>query len=154
MKIATSYFYQIRNFTPNMIPVSTCLSDPAWYRPPEGKEYYIDKRGIICGLRYEPLIVQLNGTHFCPCEDRSKAPACPTMLEYEQLLNSLVDKDRTLKAFNYCANKFKRPFDEEEPIIVLMVYETPKNPCSERYALQKFFGCEELKYPIDKNYKL
>ena len=148
MKIATSYFYQIRNFKPWMIPVSTAISDPAWYKPPNGEEYYIDKRGVICGLRYEPLIVQLNGTHGCPCEDRSEAPACPTMLEYEQLLNSLVDKDRTLKAFNYCANKFKRPFDEEEPIIVLMVYETPKNPCSERYALQRFFNCKELEYPI------
>ena len=148
MKIATSYFYQIRNFKPWMIPVSTAISDPAWYKPPNGEEYYIDKRGIICGLRYEPLVVQLNGTHGCPCEDRSEAPACPTMLEYERLLNSLVDKDRTLKAFNYCANKFKRPFDEEEPIIVLMVYETPKNPCSERYALQRFFNCKELEYPI------
>mgnify|MGYP007070208670 CR=1 FL=1 len=39
-KICTSYFYQIRNFTPNIIPVSTCLSDPVWYRPPEDKEYY------------------------------------------------------------------------------------------------------------------
>ena len=43
MKIATSYFYQIRNFKPYMIPVSTALSDPEWYRPPAGQEYYIDK---------------------------------------------------------------------------------------------------------------
>lgn len=28
MKIYTSYFYQIRNFKQNMIPISTCLSDP------------------------------------------------------------------------------------------------------------------------------
>ena len=47
MKIATSYFYQIRNFKPNMIPVSTCMSDLKWYRPPQDKEYYIDKRGIV-----------------------------------------------------------------------------------------------------------
>ena len=142
MKIKTSYFYQIRNFLPNMIPVSTCISDPAWYRPPEGKEYYIDKRGIVCGLRYEPLIVQLNGSHGCPCESKDLAPACPTMIEYEQLLNSLVDKERTLKAFEFCCNKFNAD------TIVLIVYETPKNPCSERYALQKFFNCKELEYPI------
>ena len=102
----TSYFYQIRNFTPNIIPVSTALSDPAWYRPPEGKEYYIDKRGIICGLRYKPLIVQRYGEHSCPCEERTGAPACPTMQEYYQLLCSLVDKEKTLKAFDYCCNKF------------------------------------------------
>ena len=148
MKIATSYFYQIRNFKPWMIPVSTAISDPAWYRPPAGKEYYIDKRGIVCGLRYEPLIVQLHGNGGCPCGSRDLAPACPVMQEYKQLLYSLVDKERTLKAFEYCANKFARPFDDEEPTIVLIVYEAPNNPCSERYALQEFFNCKELEYPI------
>lgn len=148
MKIATSYFYQIRNFTPNLIPVSTCISDPAWYRPPAGKEYYIDKRGIVCGLRYEPLIVQLQGSHVCPCEGKANAPYCPTMIEYKQLLEKLVDKEKTLKAFEYCLNKFNAD------TIVLIVYETPDNPCSEREGLQLLFDCKELKYPIDKNYKL
>lgn len=142
MQIRTSYFYQIRYFTPNIIPVSTALSDPAWYRPPTGKEYYIDKRGIVCGLRYEPLIVQRYGEHICPCESKDLAPACPTMIEYEQLLFSLVDKEKTLKAFEYCCNKFNAD------TIALMVYEAPNNPCSERAALQKFFNCEELEYPI------
>ena len=148
MKIATSYFYQIRNFTPNMIPVSTCLSDPAWYRPPAGKEYYIDKRGIVCGLRYEPLIVQPTWG-CCPCEDQGKGrPDCDFIREYRRGLYQFVDKEKTLKAFEYCLNKFNAD------TIVLIVYETPKNPCSERRALQEFFGCEELLYPIDKNYKL
>lgn len=144
IKIKTSYFYQIRNFTPNLIPVSVCLSDPVWYRPPKGKEYYIDKRGIINGLRYEPLIVQKYGAALCPyCEYKAAAPSCPTLIEYEQLLFTLVDKERTLKAFEYCANKFKLPFGDE-PIIVLMVHEAPNNLCSERFALQHFFNCEEL----------
>ena len=142
MKIFTSYFYQIRNFKPNMIPVSTAMWDPKWYQPPEGQEYYIDKRGIVCGLRYEPLIVQKYGTCGCPCEERVGAAACPTMLEYKDLLYSLVNKEETLKAFEYCLNKFNAD------TIVLIVYETPDNPCSERLALQEFFNCEELKYPI------
>lgn len=148
--IYTSYFYQIRNFTTNMIPVSTALSDPAWYRPPAGKEYYIDKRGIICGLRYEPLIVQRYGTKECFGEHqlcplwmtRDQNYQCKCMQEYYQLLYSLVDKEKMLKAFEYCLNKFNAD------TIVLIVYETPNNPCSERFALQKFFNCEELKYPI------
>ncbi len=152
MKIYTSYFYQIRNFTPNMIPVSTALSDPAWYHPPEGKEYYIDKRGIVCGLRYEPLIVQRECGMACPCEDRHLAPACPTMLEYEAALNALVDKERTLKAFEFCCNKFKKELNlKEEPIICLMVYEAPSNLCSERIALQRFFQCQELQIKGDNN---
>jgi len=152
VNIATSYFYQIRNFKPNMIPVSTALSDPDWYKPPKGKEYFYDKRGIVCGLRYEPLIVQREAQNcLCPCQDRSQAPACSTMIEYEQLLNSLVDKEKTMKAFAYCAQKFRElPFDDgvHDPIIVLMVHEAPDNPCSERYVLQKFFNCKELEYPI------
>ena len=148
-KLATSYFYQIRNFKEWMIPVSTALSDPDWFRPPEGEEYYYDHRGIVCGLRYEPLIVQRHGTCGCPCGEPYLAPACPTMLEYEQLLNSLVDKEQTLKAFEYCANKFQKEIGfKSEPIIVLIVYEAPTNPCSERWALQKFFNCKELRYPI------
>ena len=63
LKIKTSYFYQIRNFTPNMIPVSTAISDPDLVPGSAGKEYYIDKRGIINGLRYEPLIVQKHGDY-------------------------------------------------------------------------------------------
>ena len=42
----------------------------------------------------------------------------------------------------------------EEIIIVLIVYETPTNPCSERKSLQDFFNahgveCKELDYPIN-----
>lgn len=140
MKIATSYFYQIRNFKPWMIPVSTAMSDPFWYKPPQGKEWFIDRRGIVCGLRYEPLIVQNQGT--------------PE--EYRSLLDT-VDFDRLIKALTFCSEKFKRPFGDPEPIIVLMVYETPDNPFSERSALQDYFSChnwscEELKYPINNNY--
>ena len=150
IKIATSYFYQIRNFLPNFIPVSTCLSDPQWYRPGD-KEYYIDKRGVVCGLRYEPLIVQGMGHHSCPCEHPSNSPYCPTMVEYRELLET-VDFDKMIKAFKFCCNKFNCD------TIVLMVYEAPNNLCSERWPLQNYFkshgyDCEELKYPIKENYR-
>ena len=41
-----------------------------------------------------------------------------------------------------------------EIILVLIVYETPSNPCSERKALQDYFNdhgveCKELDYPIN-----
>ena len=151
MNIVTSYFYMIRHFTSNIIPVSTALNDPTWYHPPKGKKYYIDKRGIICGLRYEPLIVQRESAHTCygpeGCwyanadirDPYGNEVPCPAMQEYEQLLYSLVDKEKTLKAFEYCCNKFNAD------TIALIVYEAPNNPCSERWALQKFFNCEELK---------
>ena len=153
MKIYTSYFYQIRNFKPNMIPVSTCLSDPVWYCPPAGKEYYIDKRGIICGLRYEPLIVQKYGTKecigessICPLVHYQPYYYCEMLQEYRQLLET-VDFDKMIKAFEFCLNKFNKD------TIVLIVYEAPNNPCSERRYLQEYFNkyeieCKELEYPI------
>ena len=153
MKIYTSYFYQIRNFKQNMIPISTALSDPMWFRPPIGEEYYIDKRGIICGLRYEPLIVQKYGTKTCIGE-QSICPFvyyqpyyyCEMLQEYRQLLET-VNFDKMIKAFEYCLNKFNKD------IIVLMVYEAPNNLCSERKYLQEYFNehgieCKELEYPI------
>ena len=130
LKVATSYFYQIRNFKANMIPISTAMSDPIWFRPPEGKQWFYDKRGIVCGLRYEPLIVQHQG----PPE------------QYRDLLDT-VDFDKMIKGFEFCANKFN------VDTIVLMVYEKPDNPFSERSALQDLFqchgwDCKELEYPI------
>jgi len=145
MKIYTSYFYQIRNFTPNMIPVSTAMSDPGWFKPPNNKEYFFDKNGVINGLRYEPLIVQPTWGG-CPCQFQGKGnPHCDFLREYRRALYE-VDKEKTFKAFEYCLNKFNAD------TIVLIVYETPKNPCSERWVLQEFFNCEELKYPIKENY--
>ena len=156
MKFATSYFYQIRNFKPNMIPISTAMSDPEWFRPKDGKEYYIDKRGIICGLRYKPLIVQTYGQYSCNGPEQcwyanadlrdplGNKCQCPTMQEYRYLLETYVDKDKLYKAFDHCAKMFKI----EDPIFVLIVYEAPTNPCSERLSLQQFFNCKELEYPI------
>ena len=47
--------------------------------------------------------------------------------------------------------------EDEEPILVLIVYEAPSNKCSERQSLINYFNskgisCEELKYPIEENY--
>ena len=147
MKIYTSYFYQIRNFKQNMIPISTTLSDPIWFRPPDRQEYYVDKKGIICGLRYEPLIVQRYGTCICPCENKNILQGnCSTMQEYRKLLDT-INFDKMIKAFKYCLNKFKKD------TIVLMVYEAPNNLCSERKCLHEYFNkhgieCRELEYPI------
>ena len=37
MKIMTSYFYAIRFFKPNMIPISTAKWDPKWYHQNKGQ---------------------------------------------------------------------------------------------------------------------
>ena len=56
MKFYTSYFYQIRNFTPNMIPLSTACGDPLWFHKGMDNSYtFFDKNGVINGLRAEML---------------------------------------------------------------------------------------------------
>lgn len=154
MRLYTSYFYQIRNFFPYMIPISTAISDPLWFRPDKGQEFYTDKKGVANGLRYEPLIVQRYCEPVCPCEAKDSTQ-CSFIQEYQELL-ATVDIDATIKAFEHCKEYMKKKLNlEQEPVIVLIVYETPQNKCSERAALQEFFTsrghlCTELEYPIRK----
>ena len=56
MKLYTSYFYQIRFFTPNMIPVSTAIWDLKWYHNfCDSDNVFMDKNGGINDLRAEAL---------------------------------------------------------------------------------------------------
>ena len=156
MKLRLSYFYQIRNFKPNMIPMSTAMSDPAWYHDFQDSDHiFVDKRGILNGLRLKPIIVQnADGEHHCPCEVKDPAH-CPLTASYEQALE-LIDLPNMMKGIEtFCDNYCKENNIKEEPIAVLMVYEAPNNPCSERHSLLKYFNnhgieCKELDYPIDK----
>lgn len=154
MKVRTSYFYQIRNFKKNMIPMSTAISDPAWYHNNQDKTYtFIDKRGILNGLRLLPIIVQGNCGNCCPCENKDPEH-CPIKAPYEFELN-LIDFDKMYKGMEqFCNNYCKENNIKEEPIAVLIVYETPENLCSERKSIQNLFinhgiECKELDYPIN-----
>lgn len=151
MKVRTSYFYQIRNFKPNMIPMSTALSDPAWFHDWKDSDYvFKDKRGILNGLRLRPIIVQ-GGGH-CPCEDKDWTH-CPLEKSYKENL-AKIDFNKMLKGMeDFCNMYAKQENLKEEPIAVLMVYESPDNMCSERMTLIDFFiehgiECKELDYPI------
>jgi len=154
MKVRLSYFYQIRNFKPNMIPMSTAMSDPAWYHDFKDQDHiFTDKRGILNGLRLRPIIVQdQSGEHQCPCETRDSSN-CPLAKNYEFALE-MVDFPKMMKGIEaFCTDYCIRNNIKEEPIAVLMVYEAPNNPCSERYPLIEYFNrhgveCKELDYPI------
>ena len=39
---ATSYFYQIRFFRPDMIPLSTARFDPSWYHRNKGHNFTLE----------------------------------------------------------------------------------------------------------------
>ena len=72
---------------------------------------------------------------------------------YEHELE-LIDLPKMMKGItDFCNNYCQQNNIKEEPIAVLIVYEAPNNPCSERHSLINYFNrhgieCKELDYPI------
>jgi len=148
MKIYISYFYQIRFFTPNMIPLSTCCSDPAWFHNfTRDKSYkFQDKRGVWNGLRAEPFMPGFlcdglcTGLQNCETKDPSE---CDFLKAYRMQLN-MLDFEEIMRRFERLGKAVqKRSGFFEEPIPVLIVYETPQNPCSERRVMIDWFASHE-----------
>ena len=153
MKIYTSYFYQLRFFTPNMIPVSTAVWDPKWYHDFKGQGYvFVDKRGVVNGLRAEALhpAKDLDGE----CHGREgctqQPSSCRFLKAYREQL-SRIDTLECVRRLYKLGQKLKSVIQfDGDPVIVLMVHEARTNPCSERGPLQDWlnsygFKCEEWK---------
>lgn len=137
MKIYTSYFYQIRFFKRNMIPLSTAVWDPKWFHH-EARTVYKDKNGVYNGFRIEefaPRNAECKGRDLC-----TQTPDnCQFLKNYRTQLDEL-NFDHVMKTFeDLCKTINQWENFEEEPIIVLIVYETPSNPCSERRVIQEWF---------------
>ena len=159
MKIRTSYFYQIRNFNRNMIPVSTALWDPAWFHANQGENHiFYDARKIINGIRIKPII---NAGYKCgqqepvpcPCQEKNYYN-CSFLSNYRKNLED-INFDEMIADMRNLAEKYAKDNNiEEEIIIALIVHEAPDNNCSERVPLQEYFTshgweCKELTYPIN-----
>lgn len=155
MKIYISTFSNIRNFKPNMIPISTALGWPWWLYKSSGYNigtYYIDKNNIMIGISDDRLhfpkeqFEQLDEPCQKNCPYIDKAPNCQFMTAYYNHLSSLPFND-IIKEFEETAEEVRKATHYEgEPIIVLLVYESPKCKCAERPCLQKWFA--------DNNYEL
>lgn len=161
MKVRTSYYYQIRNFTKNMIPVSTTISDPDWYHhfTHNYDTIFRDKRGVINGLRLDPIIECGRAAESCRGRDQCNnkpSPPCPFLASYKNNLNNFIDFEALMKDLQFLADSYQKYYKiNNEIYIVLMVYEAPQNPCSERQTLIDYFNehgveCKELTYPIIK----
>ena len=144
MKIYISYFYQIRFFEPNMIPISTCLSDPRWYHNFTGDKQvqFYDKRGVINGVRADvfkpgPWCDGLcRGPEYCETHDPEH---CDFLMWYRRQLDQL-DFASIMQRFENLGKKFQEKHPNFQDVIpVLIVYETPKNPCSERRVIVEWF---------------
>lgn len=145
-KIYISYFYMIRFFKPNMIPLSTALWDPKWYHMFKDKDtVFFDKRGVINGYRIECLHPRLDNDHCTECQRTGDPNTCEFIKKYrEQIFAIPFDKltsyiDANMKQLS------ESLFNGIEAIPVLIVHEAPDNNCSERIVLREYFehnGCE------------
>lgn len=145
MKFATSYFYQIRHFSSNMIPISTAMYPPKWY----GNGFWRDSRNVINGLSCKelapgPLCEGLCHGDCVPMDSDN----CSFLDYYAQQLNTVEFSpiyDRAIKVAKFAGISI------DDAIIVFMVYEAPNNPCSERCAIQNWvrsngYECNELTF--------
>lgn len=160
MELALSYFYQIRNFKPYMIPVSTAVWDPQWFHKDKTTMIFKDKNNVYNGIRFDELAPGETCKDLCKGKDNcniKKPGECLFLQNYRRQLEKLDFKNLINKC-NILANNIKRiERFFQDPIIVFMVYETYTNKCSERDTILSVFNehglkISELKYPINENY--
>lgn len=138
MKILISYFYQIRFFPRNYVPISTAAFDPKWFHPQGNKSGIFEhKSGATYGIRMEefsPMEIDCDCKKDCEHDPKT----CNFLRDYENWLNDKLDFNACIKNIEDIAHKYN--YSGEEPVAVLVVYETPDNPCSERVKLVKWFS--------------
>lgn len=169
IKVYISYFYQIRFFTPNMLPLSTAIYPPKWYTKNGRNNYFTDERGVINGLDIEEFIFPKEKYdqeifeedkcgHDCKFGGdmigREPNEWCTFMKMY---YNYLKGRDLTM-VFNKYIYMIERFFiamqHKNIDTIVLIVHEPPTRACSERLVLQRYFadnGIELKEWSADEN---
>lgn len=138
MKFYITYFYNIRFFKPNMIPVSTAMYDPRWYHDNKGNSYiYRDKRGVINGIRCNALTpAKVHSADTCSdkCPKRHTGDQCGFINGYKSYLNSL-NFEETIQHIEKALKRFGEDID-----ICLIVYEKQGESCSEQGPLIEWFN--------------
>jgi len=141
MNYYISYFYKIRFFTPDMLPLSTAVWDPKWYHNFKDQRYiFKDKNGVYNGLRVEMLNPEKCNASGCPCEFQKKGlnGECSFIKSYKKGLRE-VNFLGLMNRCNKTIEKIKEKDGTQINSIVFIVHETPNNPCSERSALIDYF---------------
>jgi len=139
MNVYISYFYNIRFFPKNLIPISTAVYDPKWYHDFKSNDYaFRDKRGIINGLRAHILSpYKIENAECHNCKSNKDTSICSFIKQYHDYIFSLNFND----VYNWLL-KVSHKFNDSD--ICLIVYEKPDNPCSERSTLIEWFKCNNL----------
>ena len=137
MKYFISTFYNTRYFQSHQIGISTAVFQPKYWR------YEQNKNGAVMGI-CEPLLssAKLSEEVICQrdCQHKNVVPKCPFLISYREYLET-IDFEKLIAEFERIANEVKKINNyQQEPEIVLLVYEAVNNPCSERLSLVKLFA--------------
>lgn len=139
-----SYFYNVRHLRPNQVPISTAMYDPKWFHNNKGQGHmFVDKNGVVNGARIQDLVPGENCNDTCRGKQYcSTTPdICLFLRRYEDQLAGL-DFDKVVETLTSMVENYTRRnprYGCGELECILMVYETPDNPCSERGPLVKWF---------------
>ena len=90
MTIYTSYFYMVRFFPENLIPISTAVWDPKWFHDNKDQSYqFKDKRGVINGIRASIFAPGPDLGGYCSPSCGMEPSSCQVLLRYGLQLSKL-----------------------------------------------------------------
>ena len=142
-------FSQLSKLDENCIPISTCSIDPYFfhqkalsksYYMTEG--YYVNDNNVLLGIR-EPILSpsELSSDAICKkhCQYKERVPDCPFLIAYRKYLSELDFQNLLAELERVSEEVRKATGFKGEASIVLLVYESESNPCSERKPLIELF---------------
>jgi hypothetical protein len=141
MIIYTSYFYQVRFFPPNLIPLSTAVWDPKWFHDNKGQRYqFKDKRGVINGIRSDIFAPGQDCNGYCGPTCGMEPGSCDFLLRYRAQLQRL-DFEEVMQRFRSPESQIlSNEKNIKDVNFALLVHEAPTNKCSERVPIQEWFA--------------
>lgn len=139
MNVYITYFYNIRFFPTNLLPVSTAVWDPKWYHNFKTNDVvFRDKRNVVNGIRADILSpYKIDNCECKSCKSNKDTSICSFIKQYHDYIFSLNFNE----VYNELLN-LSVAFNDSD--ICLMVYEKPDNPCSERVTLVEWFKCNGI----------
>ena len=138
MNLYTSYWAMVRNFPKNLVGLNTTMWPPKWR--PLGQ----DKRGIWV-IDCPPLKPGKGCSNLCrgSCEPRHPQDCDFLQKYYEQL--SQIDFSKFCNSLQNLADRVKKRENLEDVDFAFIVFEAPKNACSERIIIQQWLRDNNVK---------
>lgn len=138
MKLYTSYWAKVRDFPKNLVGLNTTVWPPKWR--PLGQDnhgiWVIDCPPLKPGKECEGLC---DGN--CPIKHPKNCKFLETY--YNQLFK--INMDSFLNNLRRLHDKICEGEQLEDVDFAFIVFESPKNPCSERQAIFKWFNYYDIK---------